>query len=1305
MEITVSEPYVLSSVYHNSITKSKYVDYYKEYFYDQPHHNFIIKKNNDFAVVSKLTEQDEILITTSSGQDINGSLENVEFICMTEQPFENGLITVEKLHNNNNSMLNIGMLFADACEGDAWENDDCERHSGNHNPGKNNAGKIDAEKLHAGNVDAGKNKPGKNDAGENNVITSPLKWFNNKPNEIFDRFVRKLCLKTDSENWKFSKSVPEFVYYDWWNGELPVIYHIAPFMNKEEQRQYIANDIMLIILTTKDKLNLTQLKDIGKMTQIIAVVKCTIINKKHRYIIRFITKNPTPTYHNPKTALKFSVAKKFILTTFYNIMFTKHRYPPFDKFYKLPRQAYINEIIKNYFSNYNIITQFVRYLGNFPNKYNISITPHEKLLEYAPETMICSSKVHINKPKEYSPKISVITKVLHPQKSLSTTHSSIKYKIITANQDDNNIEYECNVMYPLLRERSFTNEANIKKSLSVGNSPLGQKCKKHRTKKSFSTNGTTLSVSRDLPFPTSSKSTSPINKYNNCDKPFLSQSSPNLSAQNNLYERTSCNYSNTTPNLRNHSKFKQAQTPNLILESKITPNQSFEEFLIDSANTYDNNFTKVSPITTSLKSDVSISGKISFKTFPDATLPTSEFFLNDSPLTTSTGENSHSNCFNQTRDKNIPKLDIFSVHHGQIENFDHKGTVNAKPTNTDYSTYVLPAESEKTSKDYTLPQSFEIVGDTSPASRCDHSQLINNSKSEKLSPSNSLYLCSVKSEKISSTNQSSSVFDTKLEKISHIQSSRSQTIKSEKISPEHSPRIQLSPDHSPRVHSVKSEKLSPEHSPRVHSINSVKLSPEHSPRIHSLKSEKSLPNHSPASGRINSIKSEKLPTAHFPPSGRVNSIKLEQLSTEHSPRIHSIKSEQLSPDHSPRIHSIKSEQLSPDHSPRIHSIKSEKLSPDHSPRIHSIKSEKLSPDHSPRIHSIKSEKLSPDHSPRIHSIKSEKLSPDHSPRIHSIKSEKLSPDHSPRIHSIKSEKLSPDHSPRIQSIKSEKLSPDHSPRIQSIKSEKLSPEHSPRIQSIKSEKLSPDHSPRIQSIKSEKLSPEHSPRIQSIKSEKLSPDHSPRIQSIKSEKLSPDHSPRIQSIQSIKSEKLSPEPSPCIQSIKSERLSPEPLPRINSVKSEKLFPEPSPRINSIKLERLSPEPSPRINSIKLERLSPEPSPRIQSIKSEKLSPEHSPRIHSVKSEKLSPEHSPRIHSVKSEKLSPEHSPRVHSIKAEISSTKRSPLVNSIKSETLSCPHSPRLHSIKSEKLSPSQFPPSGRCFSIKADLPTFEHAV
>ena len=179
-------------------------------------------------------------------------------------------------------------------------------------------------------------------------------WLNNTSTKNFLEFVNLLGKKVDLNNWNGyngNMGGNNLTIYNHWKGTVPIIYHIAPFLSKEEIRQLIGNDLLIILYIDSDDnyndifLDLSNLDKLGKFPQCFAI----IYKKNDNYILRLITKPyiPNKLPYNFIKELSFSQVEEVMLNKFYSVMNHLHKYNNFSKMYTIPRQTYINELINS----------------------------------------------------------------------------------------------------------------------------------------------------------------------------------------------------------------------------------------------------------------------------------------------------------------------------------------------------------------------------------------------------------------------------------------------------------------------------------------------------------------------------------------------------------------------------------------------------------------------------------------------------------------------------------------------------------------------------------------------------------------------------------------------------------------------------------------------------------------------------------------------------------------------------------------------------------------------------------------------
>lgn len=204
--------------------------------------------------------------------------------------------------------------------------------------------------------------------------TTRKEWLNNGTSKDFLKFVRRLGKKINLNNWHGHKGDmnDKTTIYNHWKGLIPTIYHICPCLSKDDRRQLIGNDLLLImyiddndgnidnmndaenidVITNANtsanaiSLNLSNLNELGKMPQCVALIK----RDGSKYLLKIIIRKNVPNkfrYRFTKP-LSFDEMEEIMLTAFYNTMNYLHKHDIFKDMFKKPRQMYINSIAESF---------------------------------------------------------------------------------------------------------------------------------------------------------------------------------------------------------------------------------------------------------------------------------------------------------------------------------------------------------------------------------------------------------------------------------------------------------------------------------------------------------------------------------------------------------------------------------------------------------------------------------------------------------------------------------------------------------------------------------------------------------------------------------------------------------------------------------------------------------------------------------------------------------------------------------------------------------------------------------------------
>lgn len=184
-------------------------------------------------------------------------------------------------------------------------------------------------------------------------------WFKNSLTPKFTEFINRLGKIVSFDNWQGHRGNMSSSYstvYNHWKGIIPIVYHICPFLTLDECRQFIGNDILLIIFVNKKHkdnsetlVDLSNIIELGAMTQCIAIIEAVREYSDIKYLLRIVVRNSlSDAEKHPYTVLqpiKFEYLEHILLHNFYNFMKKISSREPFRSLYTIPRQSYINELV------------------------------------------------------------------------------------------------------------------------------------------------------------------------------------------------------------------------------------------------------------------------------------------------------------------------------------------------------------------------------------------------------------------------------------------------------------------------------------------------------------------------------------------------------------------------------------------------------------------------------------------------------------------------------------------------------------------------------------------------------------------------------------------------------------------------------------------------------------------------------------------------------------------------------------------------------------------------------------------------
>jgi len=182
--------------------------------------------------------------------------------------------------------------------------------------------------------------------------------FKNKPpeNSSFWVFLDGIARKITLDGWKdyrgdFGRVETCKTYFSDWKN-LKIMFHVCPYMNKEQRRRLIGNDICFIVFYDGDgTFNPNPIMDdVGGVPQIFAVVQpCS--NDAQNYHLSFFNRYQIKPYepNSPPVGHIFDIPslKEYLFTKLHNGLVTALQCPPLNKLYSLPRKAQLLELLRN----------------------------------------------------------------------------------------------------------------------------------------------------------------------------------------------------------------------------------------------------------------------------------------------------------------------------------------------------------------------------------------------------------------------------------------------------------------------------------------------------------------------------------------------------------------------------------------------------------------------------------------------------------------------------------------------------------------------------------------------------------------------------------------------------------------------------------------------------------------------------------------------------------------------------------------------------------------------------------------------
>jgi len=172
----------------------------------------------------------------------------------------------------------------------------------------------------------------------------------------FVNFLNLMGYKINIKGWNgfrgdFSSNAEVTTYYENWNN-IEIIYHIAPWLNTDEQRRFIGNDIAVIVMVeaSATKYDPSNMDKLGTVPQIIVVAQPVLGDAEVKYRLFFLSRKNLNQCMPlaPMQALDATTSKNLILTKLHNCLVISKRCPPFDRLFQMPRGQFISDIVKKF---------------------------------------------------------------------------------------------------------------------------------------------------------------------------------------------------------------------------------------------------------------------------------------------------------------------------------------------------------------------------------------------------------------------------------------------------------------------------------------------------------------------------------------------------------------------------------------------------------------------------------------------------------------------------------------------------------------------------------------------------------------------------------------------------------------------------------------------------------------------------------------------------------------------------------------------------------------------------------------------
>eukprot|EP01091_Cochliopodium_minus_P000913 TRINITY_DN1080_c0_g6_i1.p1 TRINITY_DN1080_c0_g6~~TRINITY_DN1080_c0_g6_i1.p1 ORF type:complete len:739 (-),score=227.44 TRINITY_DN1080_c0_g6_i1:18-2234(-) len=180
--------------------------------------------------------------------------------------------------------------------------------------------------------------------------------FLNEPSPAFTDFLNVIGDKIDLMGWggyrgQLCVTSPGESYYTEWNG-LEIMFHVTTMMNAEQQRRLVGNDTAIIFFHESTSKTFNSSAPRSAMSQIFSVVQP---RSPSHYKVSFLSRNKIKPYKptlpkNPTFDTSCDEGKEafrnFFLTKLVNGYRNAINSPPLDKMFKRPREAGIKQVVQ-----------------------------------------------------------------------------------------------------------------------------------------------------------------------------------------------------------------------------------------------------------------------------------------------------------------------------------------------------------------------------------------------------------------------------------------------------------------------------------------------------------------------------------------------------------------------------------------------------------------------------------------------------------------------------------------------------------------------------------------------------------------------------------------------------------------------------------------------------------------------------------------------------------------------------------------------------------------------------------------------